>query len=102
MEEEHNEQDRHECEGSSGSERRAEQQLSGALIDILVERMVEKVREQLVLPPSRNPATSSDSSVSLEGMSIRIFKHCVPGKQLQWIGYVHLQGADVQEVRDTM
>ena len=99
MEEERHEQDHIEREGSSGNEGGAEQQISGALIDALVERVVEKVREQLALPPSRIPAISSASSGSSEGMSIRIFEHCVPGKRLQCI--VHLQGADVREGRDT-
>ena len=65
--------------------------------------MVEKVREQLAPPPSTCtiPAISSASSGSSEGMSIRIFEHCVPGKRLQCIGYVHLQGADVRGGRDT-
>ena len=101
MEEERHEQDHLEREGSSGNEGGAEQQISGALIDALVERVVEKVREQLAPPPSRIPAISSASSGSSEGMSIRIFEHCVPGKRLQCIGYVHLQGADVREGRDT-
>ena len=100
-EQDHLEQDHLEREGSSGNEGGAEQQISGALIDALVERVVEKVREQLAPPPSRIPAISSASSGSSEGMSIRIFEHCVPGKRLQCIGYVHLQGADVREGRDT-
>ena len=101
MEEERHEQDHLEREESSGSEGGAEQQISGALIDALVERVIEKVREQLAPPPSRIPAISSASSGSSEGMSIRIFGHCVPGKRLQCIGEVHLQGADVLEGRDT-
>ena len=101
MEEERHEQDHLERERSSGSEGGAEQQISGALIDALVERVVEKVREQLAPPPSTIPAISSASSGSSEGMSIRIFEQCVPGKRLQCFGYVHLQGADVREGRDT-
>ena len=101
MEEERHEQDHLEREGSSGSEGGAEQQISGALIDALVEQVVEKVREQLAPPPSTIPAISSASSGSSEGMSSRIFEQCVPGKRLQCFGYVHFQGADVREGRDT-
>ena len=60
MEEERHEQDHLEREGSSGSEGGAEQQIFGALIDASVERVVEKVQEQLAPPPSRIPVISSD------------------------------------------
>ena len=46
--------------------------------------------------PGRNPAVSSVSPVTTEGMTGRIFEHCVPGKRLLCIGYVQLQGANVR------
>ena len=52
MEEEHYGQDHNEREESSGSKRGAEQLISSTLIDMLVERVVEKVQEQLALLPS--------------------------------------------------
>ena len=94
--EEHHGQDHNEREESSGSQRGAEQPISSTLIDTLVERVVERVREQLAPPPSRNPAISSASPVTSEGMTGTIFEHCVPGKRLLCIGYVHLQGANVR------
>ena len=79
MEEELQGQDHNEHEESSGTKRGAEQLILSTLMDTLVERVVEKVREPLAPLPSSNPAVSSASPVTSEGMTGTIFEYLFQG-----------------------